>query len=713
MNRARKFIFPPSFFLAIFAFIFVPVLSHANADKPQLNVLLITIDTLRPDRLSCYNEKHIQTPNIDSLAEKGALFLKAFAHTPTTLPSHTNILLGTTPLHHGVHDNHNFIVREEFLTLAEHLKNNGYATGAVVGAFPLDSRFGLTQGFDLYDDNYGSKNYQEFSYVERPAEVVVQKSIAWLDGQQGPWFLWAHCFDPHQQYNPPEPFKTEYKESPYNGEVAYVDHELGKLLAYLRKNRLEENTLIIFTGDHGESLGQHGESTHGYFAYNSTLWIPLIIVSPGTKPAIVDQNVCHVDIFPTVCDVLGIEKPDFLQGISLVPVLKGKKEKKLSSRAIYFESLYPFYGRGWAPLTGIIQKDAKYMDSPIPEFYDLAKDFDETNNLAAKQSLSEYRSVLEKVLEAQSYSGKTAANQKIDREAMEKLKSLGYISSPQTEKKGEFTTEDDLKVLLPYQNKLQKAMGAYHGGKVDEGIAVLQKIIQERKDFDQAYAYLATLLKVKKDYKGAVEVLREGYQNCPTSYKVITTFGIFLTEVREYDAAIHILQEGLKLIDYDPDIWNYLGVAYWRKGALALALEAFRESLKLDHNYSIAFNNTGSVYLSKYLKAKEQEDLQKALAHFQKAIELDPGYASAFNGLGAAYSQAGNMEGAIDSWERAVEINPDLGFALYNLGLAYLRKGDKVNALAYLNRYKQKEYQRLSQTEKEKLDALIQRCRQR
>lgn len=713
MDRNKIFCFFLLLLLAINGIAQGAVLSRSAAAKSHLNVLIITIDTLRPDRLSCYSEEHIQTPNIDSLADKGALFLKAFAHNPTTLPSHTNILLGTTPLHHGVHDNHNFIVREEFLTLAEHLKKDGYSTGAIVGAFPLDSRFGLTQGFDLYDDNYGSKNYQEFSYVERQAEVVVQRSVAWLEEQKGPWFLWAHCFDPHQQYNPPEPFKTEFEESPYNGEVAYVDHELGKLFAYLKKNRLEENTLIIFTGDHGESLGQHGESTHGYFAYNSTIWIPLIIVSPGTKPTINDQNVCHVDIYPTVCDVLGLEKPDFLQGISLMPILEGNKAKKLSSRAIYFESLYPYYNRGWAPLTGIILKDAKYMDSPIPEFYDLKEDFDEEKNLAENEKLDGYKSALEKLMEAQSYSGKEAVNKKIDREALDKLKSLGYVSSPQTERKGDFTTQDDLKVLLPYQNRLQMAMGAYHRGKVDEGIAILEKIIQERKDFDQAYAYLATLLKVKKDYKGAVEVLREGYQNCPTSYKVINTFGIFLTEVREYDAAIHILQEGLKLIDYDPDIWNYLGVAYWRKGELELALEAFRKSLELDSNYSIAFNNTGSVYLSKYLKTKEQGDLQQALVHFQTAIELDPGYASAYNGLGAAFSQAGNVEGAIGSWEKAVGINPDLGFALYNLGLAYLRKGDKVKALEYLNRYKQKEYQRLPREEREKLDALIQRCQQR
>ena len=686
----------------------------ATPKKAPLNVLLITIDTLRPDRLSCYSEEHIRTPQIDSLARKGALFLRAFAHTPTTLPSHTNILLGTTPLYHGVHDNQNFIVRDEFLTLAEHLKPAGYATGAFVGAFPLDSRFGLTQGFDVYDDNYGSKNYQEFSYVERPAEVVVQKAMEWLDGRgSDPWFLWIHCFDPHQQYDPPEPFKTQYADAPYNGEVAYVDHELGRLFANLKKNGWEDNTLIVFTGDHGESLGQHGESTHGYFAYNSTIWIPLIIASPGMKPTVNDQNVCHVDIFPTICDVLGIVKPDFLHGNSLEPALRGKNVNGLASRSIYFESLYPYYNRGWAPLTGVIGEDAKYLDSPIPELYDLAEDFDEIDNQAEKKSLSQYRRELEEVLEEQSYSGKLSAAKKADRDTLERLKSLGYLSSPQTSTKETFGREDDLKVLLPYQNQLQQAMGAYHKGNVDEGIEILRKIVLERKDFDQAYAYLATLYKAKRDYKRAVDILKEGYQHCPTSYKVITTFGIFLTEVREYEAAIQILQKGLELIDYDPDLWNYLGVAYWRKGDLDEALEAFERSLSLDHNYSIAFNNMGSVFLSKFLAEKHRSDLDEAVRNFEEAIRLDPGYASAYNGLGAAFSQAGDIDGAIRSWEEAVAINPDLGFSLYNLGLSYLRKGDKNKALEYLNRYKDKEYQRLSPKERENLDSLIRSCRQK
>ncbi len=712
MRRLKKTYFF-SLFLLILGFAGTSFASHASPEKSRLNFLLITIDTLRPDRLSCYSDLHLQTPNIDSLAERGVLFLRAFAHTPTTLPSHTNILLGTTPVYHGVHDNQNFIIRDDFLTLAEHLKANGYATGAFVGAFPLDSRFGLTQGFDVYDDNYGSKNYEEFSYVERPAEVVVQKAMEWLGQKKEPWFLWVHCFDPHQQYNPPEPYKTKFKDTPYNGEVAYVDHELGKLFGYLRDKGWEENTLVIFTADHGESLGQHGESTHGYFAYNSTIWVPLIVAFPGIKSGRVSQNVCHVDIYPTACDLLGLPKPGFLLGLSLADLMQGKRAKEFSSRPIYFESLYPYYNRGWAPLTGIIEGDEKYMDSPIPELYDIGSDFDETENRADKIKLDSFRSTLEKLEEQQTFSGKSPATKKVDRETLEKLKSLGYLSSRQTSQKENFSREDDLKVLLPYQNQLQQAMGAYHKGNIDEGIEILSHIILERKDFDLAYAYLATLYKAKRDYKKALEVLREGYQNCPTSYKVITTFGIFLTEVREYDAAISILQEGLKLIDYDPDIWNYMGVAYWRKGDLDRALEAFDTSLSLDHNYSIAFHNVGSVYLSKYLKTKQRSDLEKSILNFKKALELDPEYASAYNGIGAAYSQAGNVEEAIRSWEKAVQINPELSFSLYNLGLAYLSKGEKEKALDFLNRYKEMEYRRLPQKERDKLDALIQSCRQK
>jgi len=695
------------------AILFLILLSSAQTAKKdqrknRFNVLLITVDTLRPDRLGCYGSDRVKTPHIDRLAQRGALFTRALAHTPTTLPSHTNILLGTTPLNHGVHDNHNFVVSEEFLTLAEHLKRHSYATGAFVGAFPLDSRFGLTQGFDIYDDNYGTIPSQEFAYVERKAEVVVQNALEWLKGQNNPWFLWVHCFDPHQRYDPPEPHKTDYRDRPYDGEVAYVDSALGKLLDYTRTSQLDEKTVIIFTGDHGESLGQHGEFTHGYFAYNSTLWVPLIIVLPGQKNKRIDSYVSHIDIYPTICEALALEKPSHLQGLSLLSAISGRK---LPDRGIYFESLYPYYSRGWAPLRGFLKTNIKFLDSPIPELYDLDKDFDELKNLADSTSLEKLKSTLAALMERQSSAGKTAARQKVDRQTQERLKSLGYISSPQAPRKEAFTPQDDLKVLLPYQSQLQQAMAAYHKGELEKSTALLKAIIAERKDFDLAYTYLATLCKEQKRFKEAVEVLREGYQNCPSSYKVMMTFGLVLTEVGAHDQAIDILKQGLAIIDYDPELWNYLGVAYWSKGNFEEGRKAFEQALSLDDNYPIAINNLGSLHLSLYLKNRQPEAFQKAVANFKRAIELDPRYESAYNGLGTALRAVGDLEGAIANWEKALEIKPDYAFALYNLGLACFRKGDKAQALEYLTKYKTVFYAQLPPKEQAKLDELIVKCK--
>ncbi len=364
--------------------------------EKNLNVLLITIDTIRPDRLSCYSTKYLKTPRMDALAAKGALFDRAIAHNPVTLPSHVNILLGTTPLYHGVHQNSKSIVAEDFLTLAEYLKSKEYSTAAFIGAFPLDSRFGLPQGFDVYDDSLPSRSAVEFAFPEKKAEKVIQAALDWIEKQGNKWFTWVHIWDPHAPYIPPEPFQSQFKDDPYSGEVAYVDSELGKMFDYLEGNDLLKNTLIILTGDHGESLGEHGEMTHTYFAYNSTLWVPLIIAGPGVKASRIDEYVSHIDIFPTVCDILGIEEPPFLQGISLLPLMKGKKIKK---RAIYFESLDPYYNRGWAPLRGFVEERKKFIDSPLPEFYDLENDFDEEKNIVQEIDLNKYRERLKKMQE--------------------------------------------------------------------------------------------------------------------------------------------------------------------------------------------------------------------------------------------------------------------------------------------------------------------------
>ncbi len=297
-----------------------------NPDQPP-NVLLVIIDTLRADKLGCYGSQRIKTPHIDGLAKRGVLFTRTFAHNPLTMPSHANIMTGTTPPYHGVHDNENFVLRDQFLTLAEYFKAQGYSTGAVVGAYPLDSRFGIAQGFDFYEDAVAPRGAPKNSIGERRAEAVTAIAKNWLGWQKSAWFLWVHVFDPHYPYEPPEPFLSRYPEKPYDGEVAYVDSVLGEFFKYLEDSNHLDGTLIVLTSDHGESLGDHGEKTHGMLAYNSTLWVPLIVAFPGLKPARINQLAAHIDIFPTLCDLLGLEKPAGLQGVSLAPAVREKKPR--------------------------------------------------------------------------------------------------------------------------------------------------------------------------------------------------------------------------------------------------------------------------------------------------------------------------------------------------------------------------------------------------
>jgi len=680
----------------------------AAAVPSRPNILLVTVDTLRADHLGCYASKTVQTPAIDALAARGTLFSRAFAHTPSTLPSHTNILLGLTPNAHGVHENSNFIVREDFLTLAEWLKAQGYSTGAFVGAFPLDSRFGLTQGFDVYDDNYGTQGPTDMAFVERKGEAVVGKALEWLRQQSGPWFAWVHVFDPHQPYNPPEPFKSQYPGNPYDGEIAYTDSTLGKLFDFLKERNLADGTAVILTADHGESLGEHGESTHGYFAYNATLHVPLILSVPGIKPSRVEENVCHIDVFPTICELLGKKEPEALQGRSLLPPAEGKKP---ADRSIYFESLTAYYNRGWAPLRGFIRGREKYMDSPIPEVYDLGRDFSELDNLAGESELSKIKKSFDEFVRSESSPLADKAGQKMDQATAEKLRSLGYLASPQVQKKKIFTADDDAKTLLPFHVKWTKATAAWSAGRTAEGISLLKEVIADRKDFDLAYTYLANFYTEEGRPADAEAVLREATANNPGSFRIMTSLGIALIDRGRYDEAVPILQESLGLIDFDPETWNYLGVAYWNKGLYEEAQKAYERALSLDRNYAYVFNNRGSLYLSLYFKGKKAEDLARAAADFQKAVELDPLYASAWNGLGISRTQSGDIDGAIAAWNKAVDLKPGFAFALYNLGLGHLGRGDKAEALKCFTRYKDLTYASLPAGEKAKLDDLIEKCR--
>jgi arylsulfatase A-like enzyme len=539
--------------------------SSLGAAEPRPTLLLNTIDTLRPDRLGCYGSPYLQTPTIDRLAAAGVVFRRAFAHTPLTLPSPANILLGTTPLAHGVHDNGIFMVPEGLPTLATFLKQNGYATGAFIGAFPLDSRFGLNRGFDVYDESYGSGTaMMDFNFVERKAEAVVGSALAWLDGRPGPWFVWVHCCDPHQPYEPPEPFLTRFKNDPYSGEVAYVDAALAKLFGFLEDSRQAGRTVVVLTGDHGQSLGEHGEATHGYFAYNSTIWVPLIISAPTIKPGRVEANVCHIDIFPTVCDLLGLDCPVFLQGRSLLAAIRGKDLTSLASRPIYFESLSAFYRRGLAPLRGFIEGPKKFVDSPIPEVYDLKDDFGESRNLAGKDVTRE-KAELAALIKSES-GRETASRAQLRVKDSEKLRSLGYLTGFQPPAKTNFGPADDLKTLLPYYRKYEETQDCYSRGEADRSISLLKELVRERPDFDSAYLFLVAIYEKQHRLADVEAVLKTGSEANPRSYILALEYGMLLVQIGRNDEAIRVLEKALAIIDWDPEPWNYLGVAYWNMG---------------------------------------------------------------------------------------------------------------------------------------------------
>jgi len=678
-------------------------------NKNRLNLLLITIDTLRADRLSCYTNEHLNTPNIDSMANRGILFTRAFAHTSTTLPSHTNILLGTTPLYHGVHDNSNFKVDEKFLCLAELLKQYNYSTGAFIGAFPLDSRFGISQGFDLYDDDYDIRNSKTHTGGERKADIVMERAINWLEQQKSPWFLWIHCWDPHDPYYPPEPFKSRFSNDPYNGEVAYVDYVLGKLFSHLKKNNLWDTSLIIFTGDHGESLWEHDEETHGVFAYNSTIWIPLIFSVPGTKPREVNQYVSHIDIFPTICEVLEIEKPAFLQGISLLPAIKGKQ---LQERIIYIESLYPFYSRGWAPLRGYVYGGEKFIDSPIPELYNLENDFSESENLASKNNLKGYQKKLGQIISELSLEESSQAKYKLDRESLEKLKSLGYISDRGVPTKKSYGPDHDVKVLIHYHNKSVKAFRLYKEGNAREAINLLKEVITERNCIGIAYKNLAQIYDEQDRLNDAIEVLELGLEAAPSYYEIFHAYVNLLMRAGRYDKVIEVIntQNSLQM-EINPGIWSTLGLAYWSKGNLSDAKKAYEKSISMGSKLPVPFSNLGALYFFLYQKTNDMKTYNKAIENFKKAIELDPFYQSAYYGLGLAYLEVSNFEEAIRCFKKVLELKSDDGEAMLHLGFTYMSKGDKINACKYFTALKSSpSYNSLSSEDKTRLEKWIQEC---
>jgi arylsulfatase A-like enzyme/Flp pilus assembly protein TadD len=642
------------------------------------NVLLVTIDTLRADHVGAYASPAGATPTLDRLAREGVRFADAYAHVPLTLPSHAALMTAAYPYRNGVRDNGTFRLDPAKATLAKVLKAAGYRTGAFIGAFVLDARFGLNAGFDVYDDRMTGSG-AALEVVQRPAERVLASAADWILHDAAPrtpntepsnstphpeprtpnpdsWFAWVHLYDPHEPYEPPEPFRSRYASDAYTGEVAYADAALGQFLDRLRVSGALTRTLLIVASDHGESLGEHGERTHGLFAYNATLRVPLILwASERLQPAVVSARARLVDLLPTIVDLAGIEPPSS-DGRSLRAALDGRTT--LPDLPSYFEALNANLTRGWAPLRGVISGTAKVVDLPIPELYDLAADPTESHNIYTSQR--ERARPLEAALDRLGAANSDATPAPIDPDAEARLRSLGYLVGTSAKPPRRYTAADDPKRLVHLNAALDDAIAMWSRRDAAQAIVTLRQVISERPDLTLAYDRLAFMLRATGHAPDAVKLLDEAARAGHADAGLLRSLGALLRDTGNLARSASVLEALVQKDATDLQSADALGQTYARLGRIGDAEKSFRRVIDASPNAATTWTNLGTLYLA----ANRTRDAVDALS---RAVAIDPALAGAHNGLGVAYARQGDVQRAVSEWQEALRIRPDFEDARANL----------------------------------------------
>ncbi|MGA1867944.1 MAG: tetratricopeptide repeat protein [bacterium] len=645
--------------------------------NPRYNVLLITIDTLRADHLACYGYTQIKTPHIDGLASGGVLFTQAVTPVPITLPSHTSIMTGQYPLQHGVRNNGNFILDQKAITLAEIMKENGYQTGACIGAFVLDSAFGLDQGFDFYNDDLPARRKQQTDllYNDRKAEEITATGLRWLEEKKDTqFFLWLHYFDPHASYSPPYPFSRDYQSHPYDGEIAYTDKCLGDLFQGMDTMGLLDKTLIILTADHGEGLGEHKEDTHAIFIYEATLHVPLIIKGPGgviPKAKSISAMVSIIDILPTVLELYGIKKPANLAGKSLLPLIGGGADQ--IHEKILVESLCPELNFGWSRLEGIRTGTWKYIRAPLPEIYNLKDDPTERKNLIEqnKEARIRWKKELDGLKNTYHTDSTPGKEIRMSSEVQERLRSLGYIWTGH--EKDETKERRDPKEMIHLMNVLNQGVNYLQSYYYDPAIECFKKVIEVNPDNDAAYFHLGVAYLKKELYDLAESAFREVLRMNSSFLDVHNQLGLVYYLKGEYDKALEEFELARVCAEY-PEVHYNLSLVYDKLGQPQKAIAAIEDALRSDPNYADAYNHAGNIFLN-------QGDMNKAALNFERTIKIDPLNSSAYNNLGLIYSKQGKMQLALEHFQEAAALDPDNPEAHNNLGGIYLGKGNYHEAV--------------------------------
>ena len=678
-----------------------------------LNLLVITLDTTRADRIGAYGYQGVETPTIDRLAHEGVLFEQTMAVAPLTLPAHCSIFTSKFPPEHGVRDNGGFFLSPKQLTLATLLKHQGLKTGAVVAPFVLDGKWGLNQGFDTYVDQFELPEKGGFSMgdIQRPGNEVVDRALPWLEKVKGErFFAWLHFYDPHSPYAPPEPFKTRYVEHPYLGEIAFMDSQIARVIDFLERNALLDKTIVAVIGDHGESLGQHGEGTHSFFIYQSTTRVPFIIRAPfeRLRGRRVADPVRSVDLMPTVLDLMGIPPPKSIAGVSLTPLMTGAR----SSMDLegYAEALYPLHHFGWSELRAWRVGRYKAIDAPRPELYDLARDPHETTNLYAERRavadgmIARLRAVEQETSGDESVS-KPAPD--VDPDTRARLAALGYVGSFVATVSGPKTDRADPKDKIDLFNLMSDAREATHEDKnseaaAEKAIGLYKRVVTADPNVIDAWFNLGNLNVRLGRFEEAIEHFKRALALKPDYDLPLINMANAYRQLGRDDAALAGYEHYLTIDPTNAHVYYQIGEIYVDRGDEARAEQNFRKSLEINPREASAHNAVGvlafqhgdvataerevraaleikaDVHLAHYnlaLIAEERNDLQTAEAEYKKELERFPNASKASFNLAQLYEKAGDRPAQIATLKHAVEQNPKFPEGKLFLGKAYLDAG--------------------------------------
>ena len=683
----------------------------------DLSLLLITLDTTRADRIGAYGFADIETPHLDRLAAEGVLFEQAQAVAPLTLPAHSSIFTGEFPPAHGVRDNGGFYLADEHVVLAEILRDEGFRTGGFVGAFVLDAKWGISQGFDHYFDDFELSDTIRLALneIERPAGEVTDAALAWLgEAPDARFFSWVHYYDPHSPYEPPEPFAERYRNRPYVGEIAYVDSQIGRLLAWLDDNDRARDTVVLVIGDHGESLGEHGESGHGFFVYEAATRVPFILRAPydTMRGRRVADVVRAVDVSPTVLDLLAVdagqaERDSSFQGASLVRLLTGASGPRLPA---YAEAVYPRYHYGWSDLASLRLENMKYVAAPRPELYDLAADPGELNNLysARPDEVDRMATILRALESRWADAALPAPVEEIDPDTRARLAALGYLASFAGGGAApvDRSTLGDPKDKIHLFNLMRVAREASLQGNRDAAVEALERVLAEDPAVIDAWVRLGDeqirtdrteaaigsyrkALELKPDYAHAVINLANAYRRAGADEEAIVGYQEFLrldprnamihyelarmlVDRAELDGADRHMKEAATL---SPD----MGAAWVGQGAVALlrsdlgtAVRLFDEALAIQPDVRLAHYNLA-------LLAEQRGDGRAAVDFYRKELDYHPqSYRVQFN-LGRLLGSLGDRYGEGEALSKSIEINPDFAVGHFFLAKSLIDRNEQLD----------------------------------